>query len=319
MLQFFTPYIWSINNPHLQYTNSISSLLSPSPSIHKINYLSLTTMTMTTTTPTTTTTGFLPLSSLPPTPQASPTSIKSYSASSSPASFSSALLSDDEEENSKNNNTDDDYENEDDYVFFDDPTPENAQPTIQPTYEAILIKAMETCLSFPQQSQQPQKQYSQQQQINLLPSTTFMDGMTSIPVFRISTLIGVNRLFYEAMTDQDWPFAVKCGLYILIQYCFLYPAYHPIMAHHLIMLAKTGWNFIIQDSIREKVYARGVWRWITLAKETCKVAFGVNGCQYKEALHLEWLFKREQQQQYQHQSIFYPPSSSSSSSTAITC
>ncbi|CAO3633804.1 unnamed protein product [Cunninghamella blakesleeana] len=277
MLQFFTPYIWSINNHHLQYTN----LISPSSSTDKTTPLFSECINMNT---------FSVLSRLPPTPNSSP-----------PIFSNNTLLSDEEDDE---DDDEDDEDDDDNYVFFDDPTPENAQPPIQPTYKAILTKAMETCLSFPQPHYQQQQQ-QQQSQLLLLPSTTFMNGMTSIPVFRISTLISVNRLFYEAMTNQDWEFAAKCGLYILIQYCFLYPAYHPIVAHHLIMMAKTGWNFIVQGNITEKVYARGVWRWIILAKETCKVAFGVNGCLYKETLHLEWLFKREQQ------SVLYP--------TTITC
>ncbi|KAI8096151.1 uncharacterized protein BX664DRAFT_290861 [Halteromyces radiatus] len=148
----------------------------------------------------------------------------------------------------------------------------------------ILTKAMETCLSFPVDSHHT----------SIIPSTSTR-GMASIPVFRISTLTGVQRLFYESMSNQHWPFAVKCGLYILIQYCFLYPPYHPMMAHHLIMLAKSGWNFIVQDRIREKVYARGVRRWIALAKETAKYSFGIHGCHYKEAVSLEVLFRKEHQ------------------------
>ncbi|CAO3597849.1 unnamed protein product [Absidia cylindrospora] len=251
MLQLFTPYVWSVSNPDLHYTNNQSLYSS--------------------------------IADATSTPPISPCSMTS----SISASFSSPPLS--TPESNTNPTMCSSFMNQDFYAEFDDPLPNFAQPAVQPNYQSILTKAMETCLSFPVNPH------------SLMPSTTKTTNTTttfdmlSIPVFRISTLSGVHHLFYEAMENKHWPFAVKCGLYILIQYCFLYPPYHPTMAHHLIMLAKTGWNFIVNDRIREKVYARGVRRWIALAKETAKHAFGIHGCHYQEAVNLEWLFRREHQ------------------------
>lgn len=264
MLQLFTPYVWSVSNPTLHYTNNQS--LYSSISCSMLDSIPISSSATTTTPPVSPSSIYTPLPSpvsTPHHPPASPSSTPSPFTSTSPP-YSST------------------FADKQFYAQFDDPCPTAAQPPIQHDYESILTKAMETCMSFPANPHSTN-----------IPSTG--DGPLSIPVFRLSTLAGVHHLFYEAMEKKHWPFAVKCGLYILIQYCFLYPPYHPTMAHHLAMLAKTGWNFIVQDSIREKVYARGVRRWIALAKETAKLAFGTRDCHYKEAVNLEWLFRREHQ------------------------
>ncbi|ORZ13732.1 hypothetical protein BCR42DRAFT_418955 [Absidia repens] len=278
MLQLFTPYVWSVSNPDLHYTNNQSLYSSIPPPPPPTTADSTSTPPISPCSMTSSISASLSLSTSPP---LSPESALPFPSSSNSKPAMGASSS---------------FMNQDFYAEFDDPLPNFAQPPVQPNYQSILTKAMETCLSFPVNPH------------SLMPSTTTANTTTittvssndtthmlSIPVFRISTLSGVHHLFYEAMENKHWPFAVKCGLYILIQYCFLYPPYHPTMAHHLMMLAKTGWNFIVNDRIREKVYARGVRRWIALAKETAKHAFGIHGCHYQEAVNLEWLFRREHQ------------------------
>ncbi|RCH89374.1 SET and MYND domain-containing protein 3 [Rhizopus stolonifer] len=158
---------------------------------------------------------------------------------------------------------------------FDDPLPTQARPLVPSTYNEILKTAIEKMLSHPTNS------------------------ATIIP-YRLTTLSICTRLFYDEMAGGHWRNAVKLGMYILIQYCLIYPPYHPMLAQHFLMLAKACWNSIIQselinDNMRlEQVYERGVRRWIMSSKETVAVAFGKHSRLWRETLELEWIFLREQ-------------------------
>ncbi|KAI8365904.1 uncharacterized protein BYT42DRAFT_600671 [Radiomyces spectabilis] len=158
-------------------------------------------------------------------------------------------------------------------VTFDDPRPEAALPAVCDTYDDILRECIQNIRQYP------------------------LGGM--VP-FRLTTLTTATRLFYDEMADSHWQNAVKLGMYILVQYCLLYPPYHPILAQHLLLLAKACWNSIIQLELLEdgcgleKVYERGVRRWILLSKESIQCCFGKQGDQWREVLELEWLFLREQ-------------------------
>ncbi|KAI8886398.1 SET domain-containing protein [Backusella circina FSU 941] len=159
---------------------------------------------------------------------------------------------------------------------FDDPLPSLARPAVQPTYDLILETAMKEMLEYPTDPENV-----------IIPS-------------RLSTLSPCPRLFYDEMGDGHWRNAVKLGMYVLIQYCLIYPPYHPMLAQHFLILAKACWNSIIQSELLndgqrlEKVYERGVRRWILLSKETIAVSFGKHSSLWRETLELEWLFLREQ-------------------------
>ncbi|KAG2197669.1 hypothetical protein INT47_002376 [Mucor saturninus] len=156
---------------------------------------------------------------------------------------------------------------------FDDPLPALAKPAVQATYDLIMKTAIDKILSYP------------------------TDSKTIIP-YRLTTLSTCTRLFYDEMAEGHWENAVKLGMYVLIQYCLIYPPYHPMLAQHFLMLAKACWNSIIQSELLnvglEKVYERGVRRWIVSSKETIAVAFGKNSSLWRETLELEWIFLREQ-------------------------
>lgn len=159
---------------------------------------------------------------------------------------------------------------------FDDPIPSLAQPRVQATYDAIMSAAIDKMLSYP------------------------TDPATTMVPYSLSTLSHCTRLFYEEMDDGHWRNAVKLGMYILIQYCLIYPPYHPMVAKHYLMLAKACWNSVVlselitDDLVLEKVYERGVRRWIMSSKETVAVAFGKHTNLWRETLELEWIFLREQ-------------------------
>ncbi|KAG2234309.1 hypothetical protein BDF21DRAFT_406579 [Thamnidium elegans] len=158
---------------------------------------------------------------------------------------------------------------------FDDPLPSLAKPAVQSTYDSIMKTAIDKMLSYPTDS-------------------------TNIIPYRLTTLSTCTRLFYDEMANGNWMNSVKLGMYVLIQYCLIYPPYHPMLAQHFLMLAKACWNSIIQSELLqnerqlEKVYQRGVRRWIMSSKETIAVAFGKSSSLWRETLELEWIFLREQ-------------------------
>ncbi|CAO3600003.1 unnamed protein product [Absidia cylindrospora] len=159
--------------------------------------------------------------------------------------------------------------------YFDDPLPQAARPNVPLTYEEILNNMMTAIQRYP----------------------TNDDDV--IP-YRLTTLMASTQLLYDEMDQGHWRNAVKLGMYILIQYCWIYPPYHPILAQHLLLLAKCSWNSILQSELLgngkalEHAYERGVRRWIMLSKETVTPVFGKKGEQWRELVELEWIFLREQ-------------------------
>ncbi|KAI7897657.1 uncharacterized protein BX663DRAFT_533712 [Cokeromyces recurvatus] len=161
---------------------------------------------------------------------------------------------------------------------FDDPLPSQARPKVPSTCDDIMATSIDKMLSY----------------------DSTADSLLIIP-YRLSTLSICTRLFYDLISEGKWQNAVKVGLYILVQYCVIYPPYHPMLAQHFLIMAKAGWNSIVQSELLvvgdkglEKVYERGVRRWIVSAKETIAVAFGKQSKLWKEILELEWIFLREQ-------------------------
>ncbi|KAI7864345.1 hypothetical protein BDF14DRAFT_1732371 [Spinellus fusiger] len=124
-------------------------------------------------------------------------------------------------------------------------------------------------------------------------------SQTSLVPYRLTTLSASTRLFYDEMAEDHWDMAVKLGMYILVQYSFIYPAYHPMMAQHTLLLTKACWNAIVRlDSKQEtlaleKVYADELRHWIALSKDTVYCVFGVHSEQWQEVLELETILKRE--------------------------
>ncbi|KAI9304030.1 hypothetical protein BJ944DRAFT_164379 [Cunninghamella echinulata] len=159
--------------------------------------------------------------------------------------------------------------------YFNDPLPHLAQPKVPTTYEGILTKCMNDIQSYPVRK----------------------DGITP---YSLATLSASTQLLYDIMAKGQWRVAVKLALYIFVQYCWIYPPYHPILAQHIVLYAKCCWNSIIQNELigngrnLEEFYARGVRRFIMIGKETLATAVGKRGEQWKEIIELEWLFLREQ-------------------------
>ncbi|KAI8088764.1 uncharacterized protein BX664DRAFT_331316 [Halteromyces radiatus] len=157
---------------------------------------------------------------------------------------------------------------------FDDPLPHLARPMVPDSYQAILQKVMSMIRSYP------------------------VDP--DVVPFHLTTLSASTQLLYDEMNAGNWRNAVKLGMYVLIQYCWIYPPYHPILAQHILLLAKCSWNSIIKSELLgdgkalETVYERGVRRWLMLSKEALACCVGKKGDQWRELIELEWIFLREQ-------------------------
>ncbi|KAG0174326.1 SET and MYND domain-containing protein 3 [Apophysomyces sp. BC1034] len=159
-------------------------------------------------------------------------------------------------------------------AHFDDPLPLSARPPIPEKYDDIISEGV----AFVRAG---------------LPKTNLVAS-------RLTTLSASTRLFYDEIAANRWLNATKLGMYILVQYCLVYPPYHPMLGQHALLLAKAGWNYIIQAEFLgegrrlEKVYERGVRRWIAVAKENIACSFGKNSAQWRDVVELEWIFMREQ-------------------------
>ncbi|KAI7859935.1 hypothetical protein BDC45DRAFT_495342 [Circinella umbellata] len=154
---------------------------------------------------------------------------------------------------------------------FDDPPAHAALPYPGGSYREILESAIDQVSTYPP--------------ADIIP-------------FRITTLSTCTRLFFDTMMEGQWRQATKLGMYILVQYSIIYPPYHPMLAQHLLLLAKSAWNSIIQNEIQgrklETFQERGVRRWILLSKEAILYTFGKQSTMWREVLELEWIFIRDQ-------------------------
>ncbi|KAI8344139.1 hypothetical protein BC941DRAFT_407870 [Chlamydoabsidia padenii] len=159
--------------------------------------------------------------------------------------------------------------------YFDDPLPQAARPKVPTTYKGIFTYLLPIIQAYP------------------------LDKDSVVP-YRLTTLAASTQLLYDEMDVGHWRNAVKLGMYVLIQYCWIYPPYHPMVAQHLLLLAKCCWNSIVKSELLgdgkalEGAYERGVRRWIMLAKETMATVMGKQGEQWREVIELEWIFLREQ-------------------------
>ncbi|ORY92201.1 hypothetical protein BCR43DRAFT_497957 [Syncephalastrum racemosum] len=156
---------------------------------------------------------------------------------------------------------------------FDDPPPSTCRPYPGETYEEILEGVITKAQQYP---------------------------VPAVVPYRIRTLAAASRLFFDQMMESKWRNATRLGMYILVQYSIVYPPYHPMLAQHLLLLAKAAWNSIIQNEMvtqtkrLENVQERGVRRWIVLAKEVISCTFGRQSNMWREVVELEWIFMREQ-------------------------
>ncbi|KAF7724420.1 hypothetical protein EC973_001084 [Apophysomyces ossiformis] len=160
------------------------------------------------------------------------------------------------------------------FPHFDDPLPLSARPPVPENYADIIAEGVSFIRA-------------------MLPKSN-----DSLVASRLTTLSASTRLFYDEIAANRWLNATKLGMYILTQYCLVYPPYHPMLGQHTLLLAKAGWNYFVQADISgvqlEKVYERGVRRWIALAKENIECSFGKNSVQWRDVVELEWIFMREQ-------------------------
>ncbi|GAB5585756.1 hypothetical protein Unana1_00656 [Umbelopsis nana] len=150
--------------------------------------------------------------------------------------------------------------------------------TPRATYEQLILKAASASLDYP----------------------VLQEGDKAFKPYTLETLKTATRCLQDQMMKNCWPQTFRLALGILVQYLVIYPRYHPIITIHILLIAKAGWNALVQLELTginrklEKEYEKGTERWIQLAKETISSNFGEHGEHWREIIELEWIFKRDQ-------------------------
>lgn len=153
--------------------------------------------------------------------------------------------------------------------------------TPKPVYEALVLKSAAMALSYPVLEQAE-------------------NGRQVFKPYSLKSLTTATRCLNVEMMKNHWPQSFRLALFVAVQYYFIYPRYHPIMAIHFVLMAKSAWNSLVQLELTginrkmEKEYVKGVQRWIRLAKDTIACNFGEQGEHWREIIELEWIFQRDQ-------------------------
>jgi hypothetical protein len=121
-----------------------------------------------------------------------------------------------------------------------------------------------------------------------------------VPSFTTSCIKAAEEVLLERIAQNNWVEASRCSLYLFVAYRLLYPPLHPKLAHHTLVLARAGWNSMMQmeligdDKKLERIYAIGTRSWLDLAKDIVEVVFGKESAFWRDVVELEWVYDREQ-------------------------
>ncbi|KAI8889268.1 hypothetical protein K501DRAFT_239118 [Backusella circina FSU 941] len=130
---------------------------------------------------------------------------------------------------------------------------------------------------------------------------TMLLSVPKVPSFTTACIKAAEEVLLERIAQNNWVEASRCSLYLFVAYRLLYPPLHPKLAHHTLVLARAGWNSMIQmeliggDKKLERIYAIGTRTWLDLAKDTVEVVFGKESAFWRDVVELEWVYDREQQ------------------------
>ncbi|OBZ89190.1 Histone-lysine N-methyltransferase ASHR1 [Choanephora cucurbitarum] len=120
-----------------------------------------------------------------------------------------------------------------------------------------------------------------------------------VPSFTIATICEAERVLKDRIMTGRWVEASRCALYLYIAYRLLYPLLHPKLAYHTLVLARSGWNALVEMELigverkLERIYANGARAWIELAKYAVGGTFGSNSTLWRDVVELQWVYDRE--------------------------
>jgi hypothetical protein len=120
-----------------------------------------------------------------------------------------------------------------------------------------------------------------------------------IPAFTISMIRAAEELLLQRILKGRWVETSRCALYLFVVYRLLYPPLHPKLAYHTLILARSGWNALVEMELigvekkLERIYANGTKTWIELARNAIEASFGRESNLWRDVIELQWVYERE--------------------------
>lgn len=122
----------------------------------------------------------------------------------------------------------------------------------------------------------------------------------SVPAFTLASIRSARKLLVKLMAENRWVEASRCAVYLFVVYRLIYPTFHPVLSYHSLILARSSWNSLVQLELAgigrklERIYEKGVSKWIAIAKEAVMSTFGQDCSLWREIVELQWVFERDQ-------------------------
>lgn len=119
------------------------------------------------------------------------------------------------------------------------------------------------------------------------------------PAFTLSMIKAAEELLLKRIMEGRWVETSRCALYLFVVYRLLYPPLHPKMAYHTLILARSGWNALVEMELigvekkLERIYANGTRNWIDLARNAIEATFGRDSNLWRDVIELQWVYERE--------------------------
>lgn len=132
------------------------------------------------------------------------------------------------------------------------------------------------------------------------PAMAALLNVPQIPAFTLSYIRAAETLLTQKMSEGKWVETSRCALYLFVVYRLIYPPIHPKVAYHTLILARSGWNALVEmeligvDRKLERIYANGTRTWMELAKSVVDITFGRESSLWREVIELQWVADREQ-------------------------
>ncbi|KAI8978620.1 hypothetical protein BDB01DRAFT_799448 [Pilobolus umbonatus] len=136
--------------------------------------------------------------------------------------------------------------------------------------------------------------------VKLVRALNRLNNVPHIPSLSLSTIHAAENILQEQIAHSQWVGASRCALYLYVVYRLFYPPMHPKLAYHSLILARSGWNALIEMELvgigkkLERIYANGTRTWIELARESIYTVFGKDTNLWRDVIELEWVYNREQ-------------------------
>ncbi|KAG2196376.1 hypothetical protein INT47_012880 [Mucor saturninus] len=136
--------------------------------------------------------------------------------------------------------------------------------------------------------------------LRLPAAMTAVLNVPQVPAFTLSAIRAAENVLLQKISEANWVETSRCALYLFVVYRLIYPPYHPKLAYHTLILARSGWNALVEmeligvDRKLERIYANGTRTWIELAKDVIDTTFGRDSNLWRDVVELQWVYDREQ-------------------------